>query len=166
MGFPVWHWICHKKISIILLVGKNNTTFYCYWEGEGSSERGHDELSSADVLLDTKCMSLHMAHIWIKGDRTAEKKISEEEQNHLPTPWQALLIRSSNPTHFPWGPLPAWTILSSSQKGRKWTWVHSGLNWLAVMSLRARFRVQFAPSVINTSFPLFLLCAKESENRD
>lgn len=56
---------------------------------EGSSERGCDELRSTDVLLDTKCMSLHMARIWIKGDRTAEK-IPVEEQNHLPTPWQAL----------------------------------------------------------------------------
>lgn len=42
---------------------------------EGSSQRGHDELSYTDVLfvLDTKCVTLHMALIWIKGDVTAEE---------------------------------------------------------------------------------------------
>lgn len=140
-----------KQHNFLLLLGRR----------EGSSERGHDESGSADVLLDTKCMSLHGTY-WIKGDRTAEKNFRRRNKITC-TPWQALGWELK-PNSFPMEALQRGTTLLSQKEGNE-TWVHSGLNWLAVMSLEQDSECSFAPSDYAPP-SLFSSVPRSLENRD
>lgn len=69
--------ICHIKIFIILSIGKQQPQKFSTitQKEEGISPRVHDELSynAVPLVLDSKCASLHMERIWIKGDMAAEE---------------------------------------------------------------------------------------------